>query len=152
MRARSIEDTLGRLRGGDISDFADRELKTRVPEKLHKTVRCLAPSALMFLDVVTAKPGATPNDLIEIMGVSKGAVSQNARRLIGLGLVVPYKQDGNMKAVHYKASDDGQIIGRAHRKMRHEVRDRERALFDEYSEDEITLIDNFLQKLFTVLS
>lgn len=151
-KTKEIGIKIGRLRGGNCGDFVERTVQENVPDDLKYTALQLAPIAMMFLDCVSDNPGATPSELIKILGVSKGAVSQNARRLIQLDLVTSYKVDGNMKTVHYMVTPDGARIGAAHEAMRQTVRDRERELVSQYSATEAAVISDFLDKINELLA
>ena len=147
----AIDDSMGRLRSDSHSDLAGRMVLDNVPKSLQRTVCKVAPVGQMYLDYVTGHPGTTPAALRDVLQVSKGAISQNARRLIKLGLLTSYKQEDNLKAVHYAVTTNGQLIGAAHRKMRGIVHEQEQRLLDQYTDDEVAAINDFLKRAVGVL-
>ncbi|MBN1532617.1 MAG: MarR family transcriptional regulator [Spirochaetes bacterium] len=66
----------------------------------------LYPSELHLLDVVHLDPGLSATDMAEILGVTKGAVSQTLQRLVKKGIITTVKDryDKNRLTVQFTAA------------------------------------------------
>ncbi len=72
------------------------------------TAHELTASDIDFLKCVEKNEGTKASDLSLYLGVTNGATTQLAKKLMQKGYVEPYRLEGNKKEVFYRLTDAGQ--------------------------------------------
>lgn len=65
-------------------------------------------SDIGLLKSVRRYESAKAGDLSQYLGITNGAVTQLARKLMDKGYLAPYRQEGNRKEVYYRLTDAGE--------------------------------------------
>ncbi len=86
----------------------------RKPRRFLRGVKLLW-SELHLLETIGDQPGAGVTALAEILGVSKGAVSQTLKRLDGMGLIERRPDSRNLSRVCLYLSASGMELYRQHK-------------------------------------
>ncbi len=80
------------------------------------------------------------------MGMTKGGISKNIKKLTKLGLIDSYQTDGNNRKVFYKLTDSGKDVYEKHDVAHKNWTQRDNSFFANYSEEEQNIIAEFLEK------
>lgn len=67
------------------------------------------------LSYIDDNPGTTPTDLVRHWDKTKGAISQILTRLVGYGLIVKRKEEGNDKTIHLYVTPEGEAVSKNHK-------------------------------------
>ena len=81
--------------------------EARVP-RTYGTGHKLTYSDIGLLKSVRQYESAKAGDLSQYLGITNGAVTQLARKLMDMGYLAPYRQDGNRKEVYYLLTETGE--------------------------------------------
>lgn len=85
------------------------------------TSQMLHQSEIHFIDAVEPGDGLNASCLSEKLGITNGAVTQIADKLLKKSLVEKYKKDGNKKEVYIKLTPEGEIAFANHKKFHQEL-------------------------------
>lgn len=81
--------------------------EARVP-RAYGTGHKLTYSDIGLLKSVRQYESAKGGDLSQYLGITNGAVTQLARKLMDKGYLAPYRQEGNRKEVYYRLTETGE--------------------------------------------
>lgn len=104
-------------------------------------------SALHLLETIAAHPKSNTTEIAELIGVTKGAVSQQTKKLEAKGLIQRYNIENNDKEVFFSLTDDGSKLYEAHAVMHQELYDNLQRLTDGLSTQDIEKIHNYLRSI-----
>lgn len=82
--------------------------------------------------------------IAEYMGMTKGGISKNIKKLIDAGLVSTYQAENNNRKIFYKLTDAGRKIYDKHEIAHKNWTQRDNAFFSQFSDDEINSVADFL--------
>ena len=80
------------------------------------------------------------------MGMTKGGISKNIKKLISAGLVEAYQEDNNNRKIFYRLTADGRRIYDKHAVAHKNWIERDNGFISQFSEDEINTVADFLEK------
>ena len=80
------------------------------------------------------------------MGMTKGGISKNIKKLISAELVEAYQEDNNNRKIFYRLTTDGRRIYDKHAVAHKNWIERDNGFISQFSEDEINTVADFLEK------
>lgn len=80
------------------------------------------------------------------MGMTKGGISKNIKKLIDAGLVNTYQAENNNRKIFYKLTDEGKKIYDKHDIAHKNWIKRDNTFFSQFSDDEINSVADFMKK------
>lgn len=89
--------------------------------------------------------------IAEHMGMTKGGISKNIKKLIDAGLVTAYQAENNNRKIFYNLTDEGRKIYDKHEIAHINWTQRDNAFFSQFSDDEINSVADFLCKFISHL-
>ena len=95
------------------------------------------------------KPNVTA--IADQMGMTKGGISKNIKKLIDAGLVNTYQEDNNNRKIFYKLTDKGKKLYDKHDIAHKNWIRRDNTFFSQFSDDQINNVADFLEKFITHL-
>lgn len=113
----------------------------------------LYPSEIHLIDVIGSQNEITTTKIAELLGITKGAVSQITAKLLDKGLITKTEQAGS-NAVFISLTESGQIAFKEHRKFHEIMLSEINRITDSFSEETLSAIqvlidtvENELQRL-----
>ena len=80
------------------------------------------------------------------MGMTKGGISKNIKKLIDAGLVNTYQAENNNRKIFYKLTAEGKKIYDGHEIAHKNWTQRDNNFFSQFSDQEINRVADFLEK------
>lgn len=108
------------------------------------TKHSLYQSEIHFIDAVEPGDGITVSNVARKLGITKGAVTQIANKLVNKGLVEKYKKQGNKKEVYIKLTGEGEIAYENHRLFHKELNDKMIAYLDTLNTEQVQGLIGFM--------
>lgn len=102
---------------------------------------------VMLLEVVQRYPQHSAAALAGILGITRGALTQTAKKLIEKGLVEQYNPPGNKKTKYHRLTGAGEAVRRAHLQYHAEANARVRAYLCACPQEEKQVLLRFFQTL-----
>lgn len=88
------------------------------------TSQLLYQSEIHFIDAIEPGEGLNASGLSKKLGITNGAVTQTADKLIKKQLIEKYKREGNKKEVYLRLTPEGVTAFENHRLFHKEINDR----------------------------
>ncbi|MCH5299640.1 MAG: MarR family transcriptional regulator [Ruminococcus sp.] len=90
------------------------------------------------------RPNVT--SLSKHMGMTRGGICKNIKKLSRAGLISPYQTDGNAKNIYYSLTESGQDVYEKHAKAHAAWLERDRKFMAEFSDEQLCQVEDFMQK------
>ena len=84
--------------------------------------------------------------LAEYMGMTRGGICKNIKKLTEAGLLSPYQRDGNVKNIYYSLTDAGKIIYEKHAEAHNAWIARDIAFMEEFSNKQLNQVADFMKR------
>lgn len=84
--------------------------------------------------------------LAEYMGMTRGGISKNIKKLTDEGLILSYQKDGNTKNIYYRLTDAGKAIYEKHAEAHEAWLARDIKFLDSFSDGQIEQVKDFMVK------
>ncbi|PED07339.1 MarR family transcriptional regulator [Bacillus pseudomycoides] len=101
--------------------------------ELH-VIQCIGKKGLMNVTAIT-----------EEMGMTKGAISKICTKLFNKQFVEKMKMLDNQKEIFFRLTDNGNEIYMAHEKLHQQAEEKWLLLLNQYTEEELSLIQRFVK-------
>ena len=118
------------------------------PPRTFGTDQLLTPSEIHLVEIVGDREemlGVT--EIAGVLGVTKGAVSQNVKRLLNKGLVYKEQDPGNLSRVVVKLTSQGKVAYYSHKHWHETMDGGFKEYFHGLGEDKIDFLLDFLDRL-----
>ncbi|MCH5266182.1 MAG: MarR family transcriptional regulator [Lachnospiraceae bacterium] len=89
-----------------------------------------------------AEPNVT--SLAQYMGMTRGGISKNVKKLMDAGLILSYQKDGNTKNIYYRLTDAGKAVYEKHAEAHKEWIARDRKFMKNFSDEQIQQVTDFM--------
>ena len=125
-----------------IQEYGDKQASlTRLRES--ETLQGIPHSLLHFLDAIAKSENANNTWLAQKLRMTKGAVSKNVKKLLQMGLIEEYQQQGNIQKIFYRLSEQGKKVQREHARIHQEWLDKDSEFLASFPSDQTEIIENF---------
>ena len=114
---------------------------TRSAARVYQTKYGLGAMDWRMLVMLTREPGATAARSSEVIGIDKGAISRSLHRLLDKNLAEQGPIQANGRSRPWRLTTKGQAL---HDEILTEALARQRALFADFSEEEVKSLSNML--------
>ena len=84
--------------------------------------------------------------LAEHMGMTRGGICKNIKKLTEAGLISSYQLDGNAKNIYYRLTDAGKIIYEKHAEAHEAWLARDMAFMKGFSDKQLNQITDFMKR------
>ncbi len=102
-------------------------------------------SEIHFINAISSDNGLNVSQLSEKLGVTKGAITQVAEKLLRKKLIYKYNKDSNKKEVYIKLTPEGKIAYENHKKFHSKLSHKISNYMD-------TLTDNQVNAIFRLIN
>lgn len=101
--------------------------------------------ALHMIDMIGKYPDYKLTQIAEILDVTKGAISQMARKLEQKGLIRKAEYSENEKNIHFELTDEGWRVYYGHEKLHEEMYEKLRKMLAPYNDSDAEKVKQILQ-------
>jgi DNA-binding MarR family transcriptional regulator len=84
--------------------------------------------------------------LAESFYMTRGAISKMTRKLMNKGAIESYQKPENKKEVYFKLTEQGKVIYNVHDELHKEFQERDKAIFEQVTEEQFNIMLGFLEK------
>lgn len=84
--------------------------------------------------------------LAEYMGMTRGGICKNIKKLTEAGLLSAYQKEGNAKNIYYFLTEAGRDVYEKHAETHEAWIARDRAFMEGFSEDQLSRVTDFMMK------
>ncbi|SHO45500.1 MarR family transcriptional regulator [Anaerocolumna xylanovorans] len=84
--------------------------------------------------------------LAESFYMTSGAISKMTKKLIKKGIIESYQRPDNKKEIYFRLTEQGEVIYNIHEELHKEFRERDKAVFDQVTEEQFDSMLSFIEK------
>ena len=128
----------------DIYALTNRVNQVKNKELHFSDLPMINMAALHLMEVIEENPNNNASELAELLGITKGALSQQVKKIEMKGLVERSYVDGNNKEVMFQLTDTGRKVHQAHEEIYRTFYVQMDELLDQYDGTEIEKLHQFL--------
>lgn len=84
--------------------------------------------------------------LAESFYMTRGAISKITKKLIKKSIIESYRKPYNKKEIYFRLTEQGKVINKVHEELHKEFQERDKAVFEQVTEEEFDIILSFVAK------
>ena len=84
--------------------------------------------------------------LAESFYMTRGAISKLTKKLIKKGNIESYQKPDNKKEIYFRLTEQGKVINKVHEELHKEFRERDKAVFEQVTEEQFDIMLSFVEK------
>jgi DNA-binding MarR family transcriptional regulator len=84
--------------------------------------------------------------LAESFYMTRGAISKLTKRLIKKGIIESYQKPDNKKEIYFRLTEQGKAIYKIHEELHEEFQERDKAIFEQVTEEQLDVMLSFVEK------
>ena len=103
-------------------------------------------SEVHYIECIGRNVDSNVTKLAEFLYMTRGAISKMTKKLIKKGVIESYQKPDNKKEIYFRLTEQGQVIYKVHEKLHKEFQDRDKAVFDQVTEEQFDSMLSFVEK------
>ncbi|MCU5548240.1 MarR family transcriptional regulator [Bacillus cereus] len=115
-------------------------------DKMEEGLKGVKSSEVHCIEYIENNADSNVTQLAEAFYVTRGAISRMTKKLIQKGLVESYQKSENKKEIYFKLTEQGKEIYKIHENLHKEFQERDKAVFEQVTEEEFDSIISFVEK------
>ncbi|MFJ8521332.1 MarR family transcriptional regulator [Bacillus cereus] len=127
-----------------------RELYNKIvwlnKDKMEEGLKGFKSSEVHCIEYIENNADSNVTQLAEAFYVTRGAISRMTKKLIQKGLIESYQKSENKKEVYFRLTEQGKEIYKIHEDLHKEFQDRDKAVYEQVTEEEFASIISFVEK------
>lgn len=114
--------------------------------KMEESLKDYKSSEVHYIECIGRNIDSNVTKLAESLYMTRGAISKMAKKLISKGIIESYQKPDNKKEIYFKLTEKGQEIYKVHEKLHEEFELRDKAVFEQITEEQFDSMLNFVEK------
>ena len=78
--------------------------------------------------------------------MTRSAISKITKKLIKKGFIESYQKPDNKKEIYFRLTEQGKVIHKVHEELHKEFQERDKAVFDQVTEEQFDSMLSFVEK------
>ncbi|PEV20453.1 MarR family transcriptional regulator [Bacillus thuringiensis] len=115
-------------------------------DKMEEGLKGFKSSEVHCIEYIENNADSNVTQLAEAFYVTRGAISRMTKKLIQKGLVESYQKSENKKEIYFRLTEQGKEIYKIHENLHKEFQERDKAVFEQVTEEEFESIISFVEK------
>ncbi|MHC1682934.1 MAG: MarR family transcriptional regulator [Clostridiaceae bacterium] len=114
--------------------------------KMEDSLKGYKSSEVHYIECIGRNVDPNVTKLAESLYMTRGAISKMTRKLIEKGIIESYQKPGNKKEIYFRLTKQGQRIYEIHEKLHKEFQERDKAVFQQVTEEQFDSMLSFVEK------
>ncbi|OUB33046.1 MarR family transcriptional regulator [Bacillus thuringiensis serovar yunnanensis] len=114
-------------------------------DKMEEGLKGFKSSEVHCIEYIENNADSNVTQLAEAFYVTRGAISRMTKKLIQKGLVESYQKSENKKEIYFRLTEQGKEIYKIHENLHKEFQERDKAVFEQVTEEEFNSIISFVE-------
>jgi len=114
--------------------------------KMEESLKDYKPSEVHCMEYIGRNVDSNATKLAECFYMTRGALSKITKKLIEKGFIESYQKPDNKKEIYFRLTEQGKAINKVHEKLHKEFQDRDKAVFEQVTEEEFDSMLGFVEK------
>ncbi|PEL18096.1 MarR family transcriptional regulator [Bacillus wiedmannii] len=115
-------------------------------DKMEVGLKGFKSSEVHCIEYIENNADSNVTQLAEAFYVTRGAISRMTKKLIKKGLIESYQKSENKKEIYFRLTEQGKEIYKIHENLHKEFQERDKAVFEQVTEEEFDSIISFVEK------
>lgn len=114
--------------------------------KMEDRLKGYKPSEVHCIEYIGKNTDSNVTKLAESFYMTRSAMSKIAKKLMEKGFVESYQKPDNKKEIYFRLTGQGQKIYKEHEKLHKEFQERDKAVYEELSEEQFDSMLRFVER------
>lgn len=114
--------------------------------KMKDNLKGYKPSEVDCIEYIGKNVDSNVTKLAESFYMTRGAISKLTKRLIKKGIIESYQKLDNKKEIYFRLTKQGKVINKVHEELHKEFQERDKAVFEQVTEEQFDIILSFMEK------
>ena len=114
--------------------------------KMEDSLKGYKSSEVHYIECIGRNVDSNVTKLAESLYMTRGAISKMTKKLIQKGIIESYQKPDNKKEIYFRLTEQGQRIYKVHEELHKEFQERDKAVFEQVSEEEFDSMISFVEK------
>ncbi|URJ62073.1 MarR family transcriptional regulator [Paenibacillus polymyxa] len=115
-------------------------------DKMEDSLKGYKPSEVHCIEYIERNVDSNVTKLAESLYMTTGAISKITKKLIKKGIIESYQKPDNKKEVYFRLTEEGKVIYKIHDELHKEFQERDKAVFEQVTEEQFDSMISFLEK------
>ncbi|CEN93507.1 MarR family transcriptional regulator [Paraclostridium sordellii] len=114
--------------------------------KMEESLKEYKSSEVHCIEYIGSNVDTNVTKLSEYFYMTRGAMSKLTKKLIKKGVIESYQKPDNKKEIYFRLTEQGKEVYKIHEKLHKEFQDRDKAIFEQVTEEQFDSMLNFIEK------
>jgi DNA-binding MarR family transcriptional regulator len=114
--------------------------------KMQASLKDYKSSEVHCIEYIGKNVDSNVTKLAESFYMTRGAISKIAKKLIKKGIIESYQKPDNKKEIYFRLTEQGKEIYKIHEELHKEFRERDKAVFEQVTEEQFDIMLSFMEK------
>ena len=114
--------------------------------KMEDSLKGYKPSEVHCIEYIGKNIDSNVTKLAESLYMTRGAISKITKKLIEKDFIESYQKSDNKKEIYFRLTEQGEVIYKVHEELHKEFRERDKAVFEQVTEEQIDSMLGFVEK------
>jgi Transcriptional regulators len=114
--------------------------------KMENSFKGYKSSEIHCIEYIGNNADSNVTKLAESFYMTRGAISKITKKLIKKGVIESYQKPDNKKEIYFRLTGQGKAIYKIHEDLHNEFRERDKAVFEQVTEEQFDSMLNFVEK------
>lgn len=114
--------------------------------KMEESLKDYKSSEVHCIEYIGRNADSNVTKLAESFYMTTGAISKLTKKLIKKGIIESYQKLDNKKEIYFRLTEQGQRIYKIHEELHKEFQERDKAVFEEVTEEQLDSMLSFMEK------
>jgi DNA-binding MarR family transcriptional regulator len=114
--------------------------------KMEDSLKGYKSSEVHCIEYIGRNVDSNVTKLAEPFYMTRGAISKMTKKLIKKGVIESYQKPDNKKEIYFRLTEQGQEIYKVHEELHKEFQERDKAVFEQVTEEQFDSMLSFVEK------
>ena len=114
--------------------------------KMEDSLKGYKSSEIHCIEYIERNVDSNVTKLAESFYMTRGAISKITKKLIKKGIIESYQKPDNKKEIYFRLTQQGKIINKVHEELHKEFQERDKAVFEQVTEEQFDIMLSFVEK------
>ncbi|CEJ73539.1 transcriptional regulator [[Clostridium] sordellii] len=114
--------------------------------KMEKSLKEYKSSEVHCIEYIGRNVDTNVTKLSEYFYMTRGAMSKLTKKLMKKGVIESYQKPDNKKEIYFRLTEQGKEVYKTHEKLHKEFQERDKAIFEQVTEEQFDSMLNFIEK------
>ena len=114
--------------------------------KMEESLKEYKSSEVHCIEYIGSNVDTNVTKLSEYFYMTRGAMSKLTKKLMKKGVIESYQKPDNKKEIYFRLTEQGKEVYKTHEKLHKEFKERDKAIFEQVTEEQFDSMLNFIEK------